>query len=179
MASILEPRPSSTDVVCGALSEDLNQNRGILDILAIPLVKGSEELKTIAGRRERWREQGGREGGWEERERGEEEGERKGGREGRKKEVLARALSPLLKVGSPLRVYLHRPARAVNWRLLIHVFTAVKSLQEGREGREGGREGGRVGGRVKKLFFGMSTCIPPLHAALPWREAHLLWGARV
>ena len=93
---------------------------------------------------ERTGREGGREGGWEEREGGEEEGERKGGREGRKKEVLARALSPLLKVGSPLRVYLHRAARAVNWRLLIHVFTAVKSLQEGRRG---GRKGGRKRGR--------------------------------
>ena len=50
VSAILEPGTSRADVVGGALLIDFNQDRGILNVLSIPLIKGSEELKTIAGK---------------------------------------------------------------------------------------------------------------------------------
>jgi len=48
MAAVLEPGAGSADVVGRALALGLDQDVHVLQVLAIPGVKGSEELETVA-----------------------------------------------------------------------------------------------------------------------------------
>ena len=47
MAPVLEPWSSSTDMICGALSLDLDQYRRIHNILAIPFLEWLQQLQTV------------------------------------------------------------------------------------------------------------------------------------
>ena len=51
MTSVLQPRPCGTDVICGTLPMNLDQHNSILDVLAVPGVKGRQQLKTVAERK--------------------------------------------------------------------------------------------------------------------------------
>ena len=48
MTSVFQPGPCHADVVCGTLSFDLKQQKSILDILPVPLIKRSQQLETVA-----------------------------------------------------------------------------------------------------------------------------------
>ena len=52
MASVLQPRPGSGDVVCGALALHLDEDSHVSQILSNPLVEGREQLQSVGG----WRD---------------------------------------------------------------------------------------------------------------------------
>ncbi len=53
VTSVLEPGPSHADVISGTFAVHLEKEESICDVLPIPLVKRSQQLKTIAAQSER------------------------------------------------------------------------------------------------------------------------------